>query len=158
MPGLIPRPRHQPPNWADHVMIHSVQAAVCVTWISYMLLVLLGLQIGFGTMSAVYSPLHPILVVAMATMVIVGSIATLWGLISSTDRLDVAWKLHQSGLATAGAGWSIFAITYIVMPGQYWFSILIGVTQTAIALAGFIAALFVERTTRQTIRDQGLEA
>lgn len=158
MPGLVPRPRHYPPRWTDHVLIHAVQVAVCLAWISYMSLVLGGLAFGYGAMSSVYSPLHPILAVVMSLMIIGGAIATLWAVVSSTERLDLAWKVHQMGLLIAGGGWFIFALTYIVMPGAYLFSAAIGITQFIVAAAGFISVLFVERTTRAAIRDTGIEA
>src|SRR5690625_4644710 len=122
MPGLIPQPRHFPPKWSDHVMIHSVQVAVCVAWIADMTLVLVGLFVGYGAMSSVYSPLHPVIAVTMALMVIGGSVLTIWAVVTSTNRLDLSWKGHQTGLLTAGGGWFIFALTYIVMPGAYWFT------------------------------------
>ena len=158
MPGLIPHPRHFPPKWSDHVLIHAVQVAVCLAWIMYMSLVLVGLFTGYGAMATVYSPLHPAIAVAMSLMVIVGSVVTLWAVVSSTNRLDLAWKGHQVGLLTVGGGWFIFAVTYAMMPGAYWFSVVIGVSQFVVAAAGFVSVLFVERTTRAAIRDQGFEA
>ena len=109
-------------------------------------------------MSTIYSPLHPVIAVAMSLMVIVGSVVTLWAVVSSTNRLDLAWKGHQVGLLTVGGGWFIFAVTYAMMPGAYWFSVVIGVSQFVVAAAGFVSVLFVERTTRAAIRDQGFEA
>src|SRR5690625_890222 len=158
MPGLIPQPRHFPPKWSDHVLIHAVQVAVCVAWISYMSLVLVGLFAGYGAMSSIYSPLHPAIAVAMSLMVIGGSVVTLWAVVSSTNRLDLAWKAHQAGLVVAGGGWFIYTVAYAVMPGAYWFSVVIGISQFAVATAGFVSVLFVERTTRAAIRDQGFEA
>ena len=158
MPGLVPKPRHYPPKWSDHVLIHAVQVAVCFAWIAYMLLVLSGLAIGYGAMSSVYSPLHPALAVAMSLMVIIGAVATVWAVVTSTERLDLSWRVHQIGLLAAGGGWLIFAVTYFAMPGGYWFSAVIGVTQFVVAAGGFISVLFVERTTRAAIRDSGLEA
>ena len=158
MPALIPRPRHHPPQWSDHVLIHAVQVAVCVAWVSYMSLVLVGLFTGYGAMSTIYSPLHPAIAVGMSLMVIVGSVTTIWGVVTSTNRLDLSWKVHQAGLLAAGGGWFIFAVTYAMMPGAYWFSVVIGISQFVVAAAGFISVLFVERTTRAAIRDQGLEA
>lgn len=158
MPGLVPKPRHYPPRWSDHVLIHAVQVAVCFAWIAYMSLVLGGLAFGYGAMSTVYSPLHPALAVIMSLMVIGGAGVTVWAVVTSTERLDLSWKAHQIGLLTAGGGWFIFALTYTVMPGSYWFSAVIGFTQLLIATAGFISVMFVERTTRAAIRETGLEA
>lgn len=158
MPSLVPRPRHFPPKWSDHVLIHAVQVAVCVSWIAYMALVLGGLFVGYGAMATVYSPLHPAIAVVMSLMVIAGSALTIWAVISSTNRLDLAWKGHQVGLLAAGGGWFIFALTYLTMPGAYWFSAVIGISQCVVAAAGFVSVLFVERTTRAAIRDQGFEA
>lgn len=158
MPGLVPKPRHYPPKWSDHVLIHAVQVAVCFAWIAYMTLVLGGLFTGYGAMSTIYSPLHPAIAVAMSLMVIVGAIATTWAVATSTERLDRSWKVHQTGLVLAGGGWFIFAVTYLVMPGGYWFSATIGISQLAVAVAGFVSVMFVERTTRAAIRETGLEA
>lgn len=158
MPGLIPHPRHFPPKWSDHVLIHAVQVAVCISWIAYMSLVLAGLFVGYGAMSSIYSPLHPAIAVVMSLMVIGGSALTLWAVVTSTDRLDLSWRNHQIGLLTAGGGWFIFTLTYTVMPGSYWFSSVIGTSQFVVAAAGFVSVLFVERTTRAAIRDQGFEA
>lgn len=158
MPGLVPKPRHYPPRWSDHVLIHAVQVAVCFAWIAYMSLVLGGLVFGYGAMSTIYSPLHPVLAVIMSLMVIGGAVATVWAVVTSTERLDLSWKVHQIGLLTAGGGWFIFALTFLVMPGGYWFSSVIGVTQFVVAAAGFTSVLFVERTTREAIRKTGLEA
>jgi len=158
MPGLVPKPRHYPPKWSDHVLIHAVQVGVCFAWIAYMLLVLVGLFVGYGAMSSIYSPLHPAIAVAMSLMVIIGAVATVWAVVSSTNRLDLAWKGHQTGLLMVGGGWFIFSLTYIVMPGPYWFSAAIGISQFVIAAAGFISVMFVERTTRAAIRETGLEA
>lgn len=158
MPGLVPKPRHYPPQWTDHVLIHAVQVAVCLAWIAYMSLVLGGLVVRYGAMSTTYSPLHPVFAVTMSFMVIGGSLATIWAVVTSTARLDLSWKVHQIGLLAAGGGWFIFALTYVVMPGGYWFSATIGITQLVVAAAGFVSVLFVERTTRAAIRNSGLEA
>src|SRR5690625_6099423 len=120
MPGLVPKPRHYPPKWSDHVLIHAVQVGVCFAWIAYMLLVLVGLFVGYGAMSSIYSPLNPAISVAMSLMVIIGAVAIVWALVSSTNRLYLVWKGHQTGISMEGGTWFFISLMYIVMSCCYW--------------------------------------
>lgn len=158
MPSLVPKARHEPPTWADHVVIHAVLVAVTAGWIAYMVLLLVGLFVGYGALSSSYSPMGNGLTSVMAAMIILGSVLTLWGITTSSSRLDRAWRAHQSGLVLVGGGWVIYTVAYAAMPGAFWFSIVIGFVQFIIALAGFLSVLFVERVTREAIRDQGIDA
>lgn len=146
---------HRPPTVLDHMLAHPYAMAVSSWQVLAGGLSLLVTLFDFSVSQSVQRLPEPI-IAALGTLLVIGGLQTIRGLLDDDDDLMQGWKIERTGLVISMAAWLGYLVTILgAFPGgvMTW---TLCILMVAANWLRYVATRREERRHRARIRKAGI--
>jgi hypothetical protein len=142
----------RPPTVADHILAHCWEMGVAAWGIIAGALSVVAALSDFSASTAM-SVLPWWTLGVLGALLVVGGVATIWGLLDDAEDLRRGWRVERSGLILSGTAWAAYTASLIVSFPTSIVGWLLTAILSACAVLRYVATVLEERRIRLAIEE-----